>query len=88
MNHHTTVRRDGKYQVTCTCSSYNFPHRVGGGTCLYGETPYECGMCTDGECEIHETSSYDPRSEALTAAQRNPGLNADIQRMVEGYEHT
>ena len=30
---HDSKRRDGRWQETCTCSAYKFPHRLGSGRC-------------------------------------------------------
>ncbi len=72
-----TQYEQGKSQFTCRCSAYSFPHRMGGGDCYFAVEKDDCPSCDDGACEFHGTkdsSNYDPRSEALTAAQRNPDL--------------
>lgn len=71
-----TRRRDGKYQVTCSCPGYPFPHRLGGGDCHYREDSSECPSCDEGWCEYHSVSDYQLgiETETLSAAQRNPSL--------------
>lgn len=50
-------------QVTCRCSAYNFPHRIGGGTCngsewaesynLYiTEACNNCNCLNNGSCDV------------------------------------
>ena len=72
-------------QITCRCPAYNFPHREGGGKCempehciaVEGEGFAECGYCEmDDKCIYQDRarhSQYDPREEALTIQERNPG---------------
>lgn len=68
--------------TTCNCDAYPFPHREGGGDC---NMPDWCGVhsrswedcAIEGVCEYHQYIDreyhYDPREEALTAAERNAG---------------
>ena len=82
-----TVRHDGKDQVTCRCDGYRFPHRMGGGDCEFQDDYDLCDACQDGECKYHETYIVEPYiSETLSAAQRNPGLNAELKRSAYRYE--
>jgi hypothetical protein len=51
-------------QVTCLCSAYDFPHRIGGGKCSGSDWAYsymllsgsECAVCNclkgSGECDV------------------------------------
>ena len=53
-----------RFQITCRCTQYDFPHRLGGGACLgasWCQYVYEnnvldlCGRCNcnvDGKCEV------------------------------------
>ncbi len=74
-----TVLRNGKEQITCRCIAYRFPHRISSGDCHFDKNREHCPSCDHGHCELHETyRSY--RSETLSAAERNPGLNESLQR--------
>ena len=79
-----TVRRDGKEQITCRCDEYPFPHRMGGGNCMYHEDTEECGHCDEGYCEFHKTdNSRDLLNEVPTAAERNRGLTEQYRSIYQ-----
>lgn len=52
-----------RYQITCLCSAYNFPHRINSGECNggewceaytthYGEYCTHCSLYTNNSCEV------------------------------------
>lgn len=56
-------KKKTRHQVTCKCSAYSFPHRLGGGKCtgddwtrsyyIYdGEMCSSCCLNHDGQCQV------------------------------------
>ncbi len=39
------INRLKRFQDTCRCQAYKFPHRMGGGSCPGWDNPPYCGAC-------------------------------------------
>ena len=80
-----SAKRKRNLPRPCRCDAYPFPHRPGGGACESDPDiecshhkyfdPYEWQYRRGEYCPYCDYSPlYDERSEALSAAERNPGL--------------
>jgi hypothetical protein len=90
-------KRKRQFQVTCRCSAYKFPHRIGGGRCngsAWAECYHiyvqdDCAFCNhnnNGTCEVWTGQEPIKECQAFEAAMFNevdPKLPAEEFEIIE-----
>jgi hypothetical protein len=90
-------KRKRRFQITCRCGAYKFPHRLGGGKCSGSDwagscflfNSDECGTCNcnnNGVCEVATGQESVKECQAVEAAflsEHDPQLPTTEQEMFE-----